>query len=106
MNGRQLPATPVPGLKPVPAIVTPVPEGPPVGLRVIAASEFDVTVKVALAVSPVPPVTVMVYTPGTAEVAIVNPLVTNWPLTLMLHAEATTMPGTAGACEYVHGPES
>jgi len=37
-------------LKPVPPTVTPVPEGPPVGERVIVGV-FVVTVKVALAVS-------------------------------------------------------
>jgi len=63
-------------LKPVPATVTPVPIGPPVGLTVITGA-FDVTVKVADPVSPVIPVTVIVYTPGVAAAAIVNPLVTN-----------------------------
>ena len=46
-------------LKPVPPTVIPVPEGPPVGLRVMVGA-FDVTVKLALAESPVPPVTVTV----------------------------------------------
>jgi hypothetical protein len=66
-----------PALKPIPAIATLVPMGPPVGVRVIVGT-FVVTVKVALAVSlAAEPVTVMVYTPGTAEVATVNPLVVN-----------------------------
>ena len=46
-------------LKPLPPTVTPVPDGPPVGLRVIMGA-FDVTVKLALAESPVVPVTVIV----------------------------------------------
>jgi hypothetical protein len=50
--------------------------GPPVGVTVIVGV-FDVTVKVALAVSPVFPVTVIVKTPGTAVVATENPLVIN-----------------------------
>jgi hypothetical protein len=97
ISGRHVPASAV--LKPLPVNVTPVPEGPPVGLRVIVGA-FVVTVKVALAASPLLPVTVIVYTPGVAEVATVNALVTNWPLVLMVHDEATfTISGVGGPCE-------
>ena len=85
-------------LKPVPPTVTPVPEGPPVGETVVVGA-FVVTVKVVLAESPVLPVTVRVYTPGTADVAIVNPLVVNTPLELIVHTDAITMLGVAGDCE-------
>jgi hypothetical protein len=63
-------------LKPLPDMITPVPIGPPVGLTVIVGA-LVVTVKVALALSPVVPVTVIVYGPGVAVVATVNALVTN-----------------------------
>jgi len=62
-----------------------------------------VTVKVLEAESPRPPVTVIVYVPGVAVVATLNPLGAIFPLVSMVHVEAATMTGAAGACEIIQG---
>jgi hypothetical protein len=50
--------------------------GPEFGVRTMVGA-LTVTVKAAVATSPVDPVTDIAYVPGKAVVAIVNPLVTN-----------------------------
>ena len=44
--------------------------------------------------------------PGSALVAIVNPVPVNWPELLMVHEVAVTMTGAVGTCENVHNPAS
>ena len=66
------PASPV--LNPLPVAETIVPFGPLVG---VSTMKGPVTIIFAEAESPVPPVTVRVYVPGVAVVAIVNPLPVN-----------------------------
>jgi hypothetical protein len=63
------PASPV--LKPVPVILTAVPLGPEVGVR-ISDGIVVVTTKVAEAVSRLDPVTVTRYVPGVAPLATVK----------------------------------
>jgi hypothetical protein len=79
------------GLKPLPVIVTEVPAGPLLGVRVRDAVVVD-TMKVAVAVSPVKPVTVTTYVPGVTGVVTVkvDPEAI-CPLVLMLHAVRRTM---------------
>jgi len=50
--------------------------GPEFGVRTIVGA-LTVTVKAAVAISPVDPLTVTAYVPGRAVVAIVNPLADN-----------------------------
>jgi hypothetical protein len=70
--------TPSAVLNPCPLIVTPVPLGPKVGLRVMIGT-LVVTVKAAVAKSPVEPVTVTTYNPGAAVAETVKPLRVNCP---------------------------
>jgi hypothetical protein len=65
-----------------------------------------VTVKVAEAASPVVPVTVIVYAPGMAVAATLNPLGANCPLGVIVHVDEATTTGAAGACEITHTPAS
>jgi hypothetical protein len=62
-----------------------------------------VTVKGLEAESPRPPVTVIVYVPGVAVAATLNPLGAIFPLVSMVHVEAPTITGAAGACEITQG---
>src|SRR5208282_2513595 len=65
-----------------------------------------VTVKVAEAASPVVPVTVIVYAPGVAVAATLNPLGANCPLGVIVHVDAAKITGAAGACEMTQTPAS
>jgi hypothetical protein len=67
-----------------------------------------VTLKVAEAESPVVPVTVIVYVPGTAPVLTTKPAPSTWPDGVIVHVavnRGTTL-GVAGACENLHVPAS
>ena len=65
-----------------------------------------VTVKVLEAESPLVPVTVIVYVPGVALGATLNPLGAIFPLVSMVQVDAATITGAAGAWDIVHTPAS
>ena len=65
-----------------------------------------VTVNCAEAASPETPVTVIVYVPGVAVAATLNPLGASCPLGAMVHVVAPATTGAAGACEITHTPAS
>ena len=65
-----------------------------------------VTVKVPEAASPLVPVTVIVYAPGVAVAATLNPLGANCPLGVIVQVDAATITGAAGACEITQTPAS
>ena len=63
-------------MKPLPVTATRVLIGPEFGVRTMVGA-LTVTVKAAVAISPVVPVTVTAYVPGVAVPATVNPLAVN-----------------------------
>ena len=80
------------GLNPPPLIVTPVPTGPELGLRMIEGEEV-VTRKVAVAESPVLPVTLIVWTPCAALLETVKAAEVKPPLEEIVHEESVTTSG-------------
>ena len=88
---------------PVPVTVTDVPAGPEVGLNVIDGPG-RVTVKAAVAKSPLIPLTVTTYTPGAAGPVTVKLLAVNTPEELIVHVNVPTM--LVGALVLVHVPAS
>lgn len=88
---------------PVTAIWTPIAAAFGVGTM---NGALVVTVKVLEAESPLVPVTVIVYVPGVAVAATLNPLGAIFPLVSMVHVDAATITGAAGAWEITHTPAS
>jgi hypothetical protein len=100
-------------LKRPPDTETAVPGAPEDGLRSMNAVVggrllIPVTVKTALAVSPVLPLTVIIYVPWLAELATVNPVPVNCPEAVMVHEGVGDWkrPGELGDCKRVQEPAS
>jgi hypothetical protein len=96
-----------PLLNPLPVTETTVPTGPDVGLKVMEGVE-TVTVKAAVAKSPVLPRTFTVYVLGVAVLATVKLVLDSWPLLEIEHVgdNGDRMTGELGIVEIVQGAES
>ena len=79
--------------------------GPVFGVKVIDGP-LTVTVKAAVAISPVDPLTVTAYTPGKAVAATVNPVPVNLPVESIAHVAEAIMIGAAGTCPKTQRPAS
>lgn len=91
-------------LKPFPLRVTAVETGPEFGVRTKVAV-FRVTVRAAVAMSPLLPVTETTYIPGVAVLRTVKLLVVSWPVFVIVHVGALTMFDGVLKTD-VHGPAS